>query len=177
MGSRQQTEGEGVRLPALSRRAILVGTSAAAAVSGARAAAPLGPQPHPFSNPADLYKHWVSLDQETEQLLLEWGNVEGLLMQKHNWYQLSEDERTALPEGQALRDLDTRLNRLFRERDGLLDKLPTRGARSLEAVAARLAVVERLLYPDDHPEAHAMVVGSRRDLGAIMTGRAAPGGL
>jgi hypothetical protein len=175
MGSRQQTEGKGARLPALSRRAMLVGTSAAAAASGASATAPLSAQPPAFSDPTTLYKHWVSLDREIERLLLQWGDVEGRLMQEHNWYQLSEAERARLPEGQNFRDLDARLNRLFAERDGLLDKLPTRGARTLEAVAARLAVVERLLYRDDHPEAHAMVVGSRRDLAAIMADRTNPG--
>jgi hypothetical protein len=176
MGSRQQTEGEGAHLPALSRRAMLVGTSAAAAASGANATAPLSARPHTFSDPATLYKHWVSLDREIERLLLQWGNFEGRLMQEHNWYQLSEAERAGLPEGQDFRDLDASLNRLLAEREGLLGKLPTRGATTIETVAARLAVVERLLYRDDHPEAHAMVVGSRRDLAAIVAGRTAPAG-
>lgn len=177
MGSRQQTDGEGARLPALSRRAMLVGTSAAAAASGANATAPLTGVPGRITDPTALYKHWVSLDRDVEHLLLRWGNVEGWLMQQYDWYQLNEAEQAALPEGQVLREIDERLKRVMGERDALLDKLPRRGAKTLDAVAARLAVVERLFYRDDHPEAHAMIVGSQRDLRAIIAGRPGSGGL
>lgn len=175
MGSRQQTEGEAARLPALSRRAMLVGTSAAAAASSANATAPLAALSGQTTDPTALYKHWVSLDRDVEHLLLRWGDVEGWLMQQYDWYQLSEAQQAALPEGQVLREIDERLKRIMGERDALLDKLPTRGAKSLEAVAARLAVVERLFYRDDHPEAHAMIVGSQCDLRAIMAGRPGSG--
>jgi hypothetical protein len=175
MGSRQQTEGEGVRLPALSRRAVLVGTSATAAAPGAKAAAPLRIEAQAPIDPTKLYKHWVSLDMEVERLLLRWGDVEAWLDEEHNWLRLSEAEQAALPEGQVLRDVDARLKALFAERDGLLDELPTRGAQTLDAIAARLWVAERLFYRDDHPELHAMIVGSRRDLYAIMAGRGSGG--
>lgn len=168
MGSRQQTEGERARLPQLSRRAMLVGTSAAA--SGAGASAPLGAGAHPFTDPTKLYKHWVALDREVERLLLRWGDVEGWLIGEHNWCRLSEAEQAVLPEAQVLREVDERLKRVMGARDSLLDKLPSRGATTLNAVAARLGVVERLLYREDHPEAHAMIVGSRRDLTAILAG-------
>lgn len=177
MGSRQQTEGEGARLPALSRRAMLVGTSAAAAASSAKATAPLAALSGQITDPTALYKHWVSLDRDVEHLLLRWGDVEGWLMQQYDWHQLSEAEQAALLEGQVLRQIDERLKRVMGERDALLDKLPRRGAKTLDAVAARLAVVERLFYRDDHPEAHAMIVGSQRDLRAIIAGRPGSGGL
>ena len=175
MGSRQQTEGEGARLPALSRRAMLVGTSAAAAASGANAAAPLRVQPPASIDPTKLYKHWVSLDMEVERLLERWGDVEAWLADEHGWLRLNKAEQAALPEGQVLRDVDARLEDLFAERDGLLERLPTQGARTLDVIAARLWVAERLFYRDDHPELHAMIVGSRRDLCAIMAGRGSGG--
>ena len=170
MGSRQLAKGERARLPALSRRAVLVGTSAAAASPHASAATPLGASTLPAADATRLYKHWVHVDRQVERLLLRWGDIEGWLMQAHGWHRLSEAEQAALPEGQALRDTDAQLKRLFVERDSLLDKLPSQGATTLEAISARLAVVERLLYRDDHPEAHAMIVGSRRDLTALMAG-------
>lgn len=177
MGSRQQTEGGGARLPALSRRTMLVGTSAAAAASGANAKAPLWAGAHAFSDPTKLYEHWLTLDREVERLLLQWGDVEGWLMTEHNWHRLSEAEQSMLSEGRALREIDARLNSLCAERDGLLRKLPTRGAQTLDAIAARLRVAERLIYRDDHPEAHALIVGSRRDLCAIRAGAAGSGSL
>jgi hypothetical protein len=169
MGSRQSAEGERARLPALSRRAVLVGTSAAAASPRASAATPLGPVTPP-GNATRLYKHWVQLDRQAERLLLRWGDIEGRLFETHNWHRLSEAEQAALPEGQPLRDTDAQLKRVCAERDGLLDELPRQGARTLEAITARLAVVERLLYREDHPEAYDMVAGSRRDLTALMAG-------
>jgi hypothetical protein len=166
MGSRQSAEGERARLSALSRRAVLVGTSATASLR-ASAATRLGTVTPP-GDATRLYKHWVQLDRQAERLLLRWGDIEGRLFETHNWHRLSAAEQAALPEGQALRDVDAQLTRLCAERDGLLDKLPRRGASTLEAVAARLAVVERLLYREDHPEAYDMVAGSRRDLAALM---------
>ncbi|MBJ7411258.1 MAG: helicase [Phenylobacterium sp.] len=168
MGSRQSAEGERARLPALSRRAVLVGTSAAAASPSAAAATPTGVV-RPAGQAARLYRRWVCLDREVERLLLRWGDIEGWLFDTHNWHRLSEAEQAALPEGQALRDVDAQLKRLCAERDGLLDELPRHGARTLDAIAARLAVVERLLYREDHPEAYDMIVGSRRDLAALTT--------
>jgi hypothetical protein len=109
----------------------------------------------------------VQLDRQAERLLLRWGDIEGRLMQAHDWHRLSEAQKAALPEGQPLRDTDAQLKRVFAVRDGLLDKLPRQGASTLEAITARLAIVERLLYRDDHPEAYDMIVGSRRDLTAL----------
>jgi hypothetical protein len=167
MGSRQSAEGERARLPALSRRAVLVGTSAAAVSPQASPAKPLAAAT-PSGNATQLYRHWVHLDRQIERLLLRWGDIEGWLLETHNWHRLSEAEQAALPEGRALRDVDAQLKRLCAERDGLLDRLPRRGAATVETVAARLAVVERLLYREDNPEAHDMIVGSRRDLRAMM---------
>jgi hypothetical protein len=167
MGSRQSAAGERARLPALSRRAVLIGTSAAVSapkVAAAHAAAPVTAS----GTATGLYRRWVHLDQEIERLLLRWGDIEGWLFETHNWHRLSEAEQAALPAGQALRDVDVQLKRLCAERDGLLDKLPRSGAETLETIGARLAVVERLLYRDDHPEAYDMILGSRRDLTTLM---------
>jgi hypothetical protein len=166
MGSRQSAEGERARLPALSRRAVLVGTSATAASPHVGGANPLAAVT-PSANATELYWHWVQLDRQIERLLLRWGDIEAWLFERHEWHRLSEAKRAALPEGQALGATDAQLKRLCRERDGLLDRLPRRGANTIDAVAARLAVVERLLYREDHPEAHDMIVGSRRDLTAL----------
>ena len=38
------------------------------------------------------------------------------------------------------------------------------GAANLGAIIAKLAVVARLIWPDDHPQAHALISGSDEDL-------------
>jgi hypothetical protein len=65
-----------------------------------------------------------------------------------------------------LRDIDGCLDLLFEQREALLETLPTHGSTALEAVAAKLEVIERLVERDDHPEAHAMIAGARQDLDA-----------
>ena len=57
------------------------------------------------------------------------------------------------------------------ETHALLEGLPASGSVSLESVIARLAVVERLICRDEHPEGHALIAGARRDLVAMARGR------
>ncbi|HZC17785.1 MAG TPA: hypothetical protein VE309_13590 [Caulobacteraceae bacterium] len=93
--------------------------------------------------------------------------METWLAKEHDWFKLSPAEQQALPWAKELRDIDGCLDVLFEKRETLLEHLPTSGSANLEAAIARLAVVERLIWPDDHPEAHALVAGVRRDLIAM----------
>lgn len=90
--------------------------------------------------------------------------MESWLAKKHNWFNLSPAEQHALPWAKELRDIDGCLDVLFEKREALLETLPDAGAASVESVIARLAVVERLIWADEHPEAHALIAGCRRDL-------------
>ena len=85
-------------------------------------------------------------------------------MKEHSWGQLTTAERQALPWARELRDIDGCLEVLFEKRDALLAAVPATGSASLESVIAKLAVTERLIWPDDHPEAHALIAGSVQDL-------------
>lgn len=63
--------------------------------------------------------------------------------------------------------LDTkRLTQPFEQREALLERLPTRSP-NLTSVIARLAVVERLIWSHDHPEAYALITGCLQDLKAL----------
>jgi hypothetical protein len=177
MGSRQTTEREGARLPALSRRAVLVGTSASAIAAPAQgtgsASSVAAPAPVDAASP---YKRYLYLDTKIHRLQRRWGRLESYLAGSHGWLRLTDAEQNALPAGQELRDIDGMLELLFEQREALLTKLPARGATTLEVVVARLAVVERLIWRDDHPEAHAMIAGARQDLIAFLGQRRPPTG-
>ncbi|MCK5911646.1 MAG: helicase [Caulobacter sp.] len=169
MGSRRRTEGEGARLPALSRRAVLAGTSAAAlAVPSRAAAAPAVAHAAATDGGANAYRQWLFLTAKIERLQTRWAKLESWLAREHKWLQLSPAEQQALPWARELRDIDGCLDVLFEQREALLQRLPTVGCSSLEAVAVKLGVVERLVARDDHPEAHAMVAGARQDLLAFV---------
>lgn len=168
MGSRQPTGGGGARLPALSRRAVLVGTSAAATAPTLT---------HGASSPAETltpatgvkpYERYLHIDARISRLQRRWGRLESYLADQHDWLRLSEAERGAVPGAQELRNIDGMLDLLFEQREKLLAELPVRGATSLEVVIARLAVAERLIWRDDFPEAHAMIAGAREDLSAML---------
>jgi hypothetical protein len=170
MDSRRKAGVEGVRLPELSRRAVIAGTSVAA-FSGAKPAAALATRPAAaLTAPDEGTKRsvrWLAINAKIERLQTRWAKLETWLGREHSWFQLSPAEQQALPWAKELRDIDGCLDLLFEQRDALLESLPTRGSVSMESVIAKLAVVERLIWPCDHPEAHALIVGSRLDLIAI----------
>lgn len=170
MGSRRETSGETVRLPELSRRAVLAGTSVAAFAAAKPAAVATVPPAATFAasdEGARRCANWLAVNARIERLQTRWAKLESWLGKKHGWFQLSPAEQQALPWAKELRDIDGCLDVLFEKREALLDALPTSGAVSLEAVIARLAVVERLIWREEHPEVYALIVGAREDLIAM----------
>jgi len=170
MGSRRKTGVEDARLPALSRRALIAGTSVVAfgAANPAAASVTLPPATAVASDiAARRCKNWLAIDAQIERLQTRWAKLEGWLIREHSWCGLTPAEQQALPWSKELRDIDGMLDTLFEKRERLLEEIPDSSAVSLEAVVARLAVVERLIWPEDHPEAHAMIARSRLDLIAM----------
>jgi len=168
MGSRRQTEGERARLPELSRRAVIAGTSTAVLPAPKLAAPALAGTA--IGDGAKPYRRWLHLNAKIERLQTRWAKLETWLVREHSWFQLTPAEQQALPWAQELRDIDGCLDLLFEQRDALMEALPTHGSTTLEGVAAKLEVIERLVERDDHPEAHAMIAGARQDLVAWLHG-------
>ncbi|MBJ7411257.1 MAG: helicase [Phenylobacterium sp.] len=158
MSAHDQPPGDGPRLPAVSRRAVLVGGSAAAAAPAGGAAAlqlPVGAAP---ADPTKPYRALLHLDARISRLRRRWARLEA--------YRDGQPRQPGTaPAGlRELRDIDGMLELLLEQRAALLEKLPTRGATTLEEVIARLAVAEQLIWTDDHLEAQTMIAGSRQDL-------------
>src|SRR5581483_12145055 len=102
MGSRRKTDGESVRPPALSRRAVLAGTSAAAFGAAkpvaAIAANTLSATPLAVSNEGTRRcANWLAIDTKIARLQTRWAKLESWLAKEHNWFQLSSAEQQALP--------------------------------------------------------------------------------
>ena len=162
MHSRQKTGDGAVRLPKLTRRAVIAGTSVAS-MAGAKSASAT-----PVADEgAKTCARWLRLNAHIERLQARWARLEAWLVKEHSWSQLSDPERRALPWAQELADIDGCLDLLFEKRDALLAAVPATGSPALESVIAKLAVTERLIWPDDHPEAHALIAGSVQDLLAL----------
>lgn len=172
MGSRRQTESERARLPALSRRAVIAGTSAVVLPAPKLAAPTIAAAA--ISEGAKPYRRWLAVHAKIERLQSRWAKLETWLVREHSWFQLTPAEQQALPWAKELRDIDGCLDVLFEQREALLETLPTQGSTTLEAVVAKLEVIERLVERDDHPEAHAMIAGARQDLVAWLHGPRQP---
>ncbi len=92
-------------------------------------------------------------------------------MTKRNWYRLSPDQQAAIPEGARLAEIDGQLDLLEVEGQALLKAMRPRPAKSIEAVMANLAVAGRLIFVEDHPEAHGLIVRAVRDLAQLGAGK------
>ena len=149
----------------VSRRSMLAGVTAA----------PLTPSPDQVRGSADrsleVSRRWLAIDAEQRRLQLEWGKLEGRLMIKHNWYKLSPEQRAEIPEGARLSEIDARLDVLEVEGHALLKAMRPKPAKSVEAVIANLSVAARLIFVEDHPEAHGLISRAVRDLAAFSGGK------
>jgi len=165
MGSRRKTGVEDARLPEISRRALIAGTSVAAFGAVSPASANLAPIAVVASTEAARHcNNWLAIDAQIGRLQTRWAKLESWLIREHSWCNLSPAEQQALPWSKELQDIDGILDTLFDKRERLLEAIPDSASVSFEAIIARLAVLERLIWPEDHPEAHAMITRSRQDL-------------
>lgn len=163
MDSRPKAESADVRARRPSRRFVLAGGSAAPFFSGAAAG---------DADPAvTRCAQWLAIDAEQRRLQREWGALEGRLMTKHNWYKLSPKQQAEIPEGARLVEIDARLDVLEVEGHALLKAMRPRPAKSIEAVIANLSVAARLIFVEDHPEAHGLITRAVRDLTAFSGGK------
>ena len=143
---------------AISRRGAIAG--------GAMVSLAIGP--NPTSTLCDpnfaICQQWIAMDVEHRQLLAEWGTLEGWLIKNRRWFRLSPDERAAVPEGARFSQIEARLDELEIEGHVLLKAMRPAPAKSVEAVIANLSVAGRLIFEEDHPEAHGLIVRAVRDL-------------
>jgi len=114
--------------------------------------------------------HWLAIDAEQRQLQLEWGTLEGWLIKNRKWYRLTSEQRAAIPEGTRLAEINARLDVLEVEGQALLKAMRPKPAKSIEAVVANLSVAARLIFVEDHPEAHGLITRAVRDLAALSSG-------
>lgn len=168
MGSGRPPAAHPVRLPAVSRRTVLAGASAAAAASPVDGSPLKMPVGSARPDPTKPYRALLHLDARISRLRRRWARLEAYMEDQPS------PPGTAPPGAQELRDIEGMLELLLEQRAALLETLPKRGATSLEEVIARLAVAEQLIWTYDHIEAQAMIAGSRRDLTALLGERRPP---
>lgn len=171
MGSRYRTHDGALPPPPLSRRAVLVGAAAAPA---AGAAAPLASAGHPAADPAKPYRTLLYIDAKISRLRRRWARLDAYLSDQLQGLSAGSEPKP-LRGAEELRDIDGMIELLLEQRAALLEKLPTRGAATLQELIGRLAVAERLIWNDDNLEAQALIAGTRQDLAALVEHGRLPG--
>lgn len=164
MNSRRKAGDNAARTSQVSRRAVLAGGSATPAF----AVFTIGDGVDPS---VALCQRWLANDTERRRLQAEWSNREAWLIKHRRWFRLSKSEQAAIPEGARLAEIDARLDVLEVEGHALLKAMRPKPARSIEAVVANLSVAARLIFVEDHPQAHGLITRAVRDLAAF-SGRA-----
>ena len=94
---------------------------------------------------------WFALDEQGRRLSQAWSQLETKAAREMNWFELSDAERKRSPIGAELRRIDVQASKLHRRREVALRRLTSAPARNLTGVAAKLAVVEKLLWEEDSP--------------------------
>jgi hypothetical protein len=96
-----------------------------------------------------------------------WSRRERWLAARFPWFRMSEEERRALPDAQALYEIDARCDALWSENERLLRRLARSGATSLEGVERKLVVVSRAIEAEEFPDEHRLLRSAIGDLVVI----------
>jgi len=138
MGQRRKT-GDGARLPAISRRALIGAT----AVPFARPVRGL-PARGAVDIPAQCAA-WVAVDMEISRLCNRWAELETLAAKQFDYFKLTDAEISALPMGPEMDAVDAEYRRLGDVCEEALEPLGKLTPRTVEDATAMLAIAYRLL--------------------------------
>jgi len=148
----------------LSRRTVVGVASAAALTSGSNAGA------RDADEARETCLRYVEMEDQVLSLLDEWPTLESRLAREYPDFLGRPIEQQALfPGGARFLEIERELDRLDIEREKLLPVVLKLKCKTPDAVIAKLMVVERLIQPDDHPEAHKLVADSVADLHRLLS--------
>ena len=142
-----------------SRRS-LIGVAAAPLLAGAAVSSATDPT-------VAACEDWRAKTAEIEHWQRQWGEIEAWLAKHHAWYELSAEEQRLAPSAKALRAIDAHLDSLTEQRDRLGASLGSLPAVNLTAIAAKLSVAAALIWPQDAPQAHQLIVACVREIAAL----------
>ena len=167
MGSRRRAGGAGARPSEPSRRAVLLGASATPVLASAGQASTASATADPT---VAICAKWLAVGAEKERLLIAWGDHEDWLARTYDWHRLSSAERSAIPEGGRLGEIEALMDSLCDALEDLFQALPVTPATSVATVIANLTIAGTLTFPEDCPDVHGLIVRAVRDLEGLSRG-------
>jgi hypothetical protein len=143
----------------LSRRELMAGSAALALWAGGPGTAdPVIP----------VCQHWLRVNAEQEALTRRWQELESFVVREYNWCRLSEADRQLVSEGAEMAAIEGSVDALFTTREDILSRLPDINATSLFGVSLKLSVATASVFPDEHPEVHALLQSTLNDLTSLL---------
>ncbi|HYD88276.1 MAG TPA: hypothetical protein VEA80_12420 [Vitreimonas sp.] len=162
-----------------SRRGLIAGAAAAPLLAAegipSKQAPPLPmtveASPSVIDPVVELAREAWLLHRENERLHRRYGTVEAWLVDKHNWFKLTEAERHALPAGRKLYAIHERWAVLDKELPRSIRRLRRLRATSIGGVIGKLQVVAAAMEPDEFPSAFSLLKSTIGDLKQMRSGR------
>lgn len=134
-----RTAGDGARLPAISRRAVISAT-------GLPLAGPV--RGSPARSAADIPAQCaavVRLEDLIDRSSSRWSDLEKLAITQFDYFKLSDRQRLAHPTGREMAEVDAECRRLHAARKAALRPLKNAQPRSVQDAAALLSIAYHIL--------------------------------
>jgi hypothetical protein len=148
-------------MTAHDRRTVLAGASAALLATASHANTLPG-----GDKGAETCLRYVTLSDRYQTLSDEWPILESWLCRKHpNFIGMSAEEQARIPQTARFAEIDRERDDVYRQAEAFLPRVLKVRSRTPEAMIARLMVIERLIVPDEHEEASALIRAALADLG------------
>ena len=116
-------------------------------------------------------RKWLDLHAEQEGLIERWQKLESEVCRLPGWRNLSNELKSKLPQSSAMKELDTRIDTLFRLNEELISGVINTGASTAQGLLLKLRVAEALVPLDENENAHrllqAIVGDAEKLLGSI----------
>lgn len=112
-------------------------------------------------------RKWLDLHAEQESLIEGWQKLESEVCRLPGWRNLSNEQKSKLPQSSAMKVLDTRIDTLFRLNEELISGVINTGASTAQGLLLRLRVAAALVPLDENENAHRLlqaIVGNAEEL-------------
>lgn len=111
-----------------------------------------------------IIEQWMALEAERESLHVAWGDHETWLVDQYDWFKLTTEQRSAIPESRRFKEIDRRFEEIGHEQMALFEALPETPATDISIVVASLSLAAAILLPEDYPGVHGLITRAVRDL-------------
>lgn len=106
---------------------------------------------------------WLKRHTEQEVLIERWQKLESEVCRLPDWRNLSDHQKLELPQTAAMKQLDKRIDKLFRINERLISGVVGTDATTTLGILCKVRVAASLVPQDENENAHMLLQGILRD--------------